>query len=154
MALRVKDPNAAARRNFTGTQWFPVRQAWDIKARWVPYATPRQIPILNVLGMTGPEPSPGYAEFTLSGRKCRLEPITEDDHLFFIFKDLTAGKTTYAAGRFLYAATPVNGTVELDFNEAENPPCAFTPYATCPLPPKQNALPVAIEAGEKSYGGH
>jgi uncharacterized protein len=154
LALRVRDPSSAARRNFTGCQWFPIRATWDIKAKWVPYPKPKQIPILNILGMTDPEPSPGYAEFTIAGNTLRLEPITEADHLFFIFKDRTAGKSTYAAGRFLYAALPRDGRVELDFNKAENPPCAFTAYATCPLPPRQNVLPVAIEAGEKKYGNH
>ena len=101
--------------------------------------------------MTSDEPSPGAAEFTLQGRAMRLEPIVEDDHLFFLFKDLTSGKTTYGSGRFLYAAMPKDGVVELDFNKAENPPCAFTAFATCPLPPKQNALPIAVDAGEKKY---
>ncbi|MEP6714217.1 MAG: DUF1684 domain-containing protein [Terriglobia bacterium] len=151
LGIRVKDPDAETRRNFPGCKWFPIRQAWDIKARWVAYPKPRQIPILNVLGQTGPEPSPGYAEFSLAGKSLRLEPITEDDHLFFIFKDKTADESTYPAGRFLYAALPRNGVVDLDFNQAENPPCAFTAYATCPLPPKQNVLPVAIEAGEKRF---
>ena len=100
------------------------------------------------LGDTEPLPSPGYAEFRLNGRELRLEPVLEDNELFFIFRDQTAGKETYGSGRFLYTALPRDGKVELDFNKAENPPCAFTPYATCPLPPKQNVLPIRIEAGE------
>jgi hypothetical protein len=106
------------------------------------------IPILNILGDTEQNPSPGYAEFELDGTPCRLEPLLESDHLFFIFKDATSGKQTYPAGRFLYAGLPKQGKVILDFNQAENPPCAFTAYATCPLPPRQNHLRVAIEAGE------
>src|SRR5262249_28132417 len=99
--------------------------------------------------------SPGYAEFTLAGQWLLLEPALEDSHLFFIFRDLTAGKETYSAGRFLYTDLPREGRVALDFNKAENPPCAFTPYATCPLPPRQNMLPVRIEAGELApTGGH
>src|SRR5437667_265810 len=86
------------------------------------------------------------------GREFRLEPVIEEGEtdLFFIFRDRTAGKETYGAGRFLYAAPPRDGKIELDFNKAYNPPCAFTPYATCPLPPKQNILPVRIEAGERA----
>lgn len=152
--VRLRDPNAPARLHFAGCHWFPIDEAWRVKAKWVAYPTPKKIAITNILAMTDREPSPGYAEFTLRGQTLRLEPVTEEDHLFFILKDLTAGKTTYAAGRFLYAAMPKDGTVELDFNKAENPPCAFTAFATCPLPPKQNWLPVAIEAGEKKYGNH
>jgi uncharacterized protein (DUF1684 family) len=152
--VRLRDPNAPARLHFTGCQWFPIDGAWRVKARWVAYAEPKKIAIINILGMTDQEPSPGYAEFALLGKTLRLEPVLEDDHLFFMLKDLTAGKSTYAAGRFLYAAMPKDGAVELDFNKAENPPCAFTAFATCPLPPKQNWLPVAIEAGEKKYGNH
>ena len=100
-------------------------------------------------------PSPGRAEFTIDGRKLSLEPVEEDaDTLFFIFKDTTAGPETYGAGRFLYTPRPHDGKVVLDFNKAENPPCAFTPYATCPLPPPQNKLAIPIRAGEKKYGDH
>jgi hypothetical protein len=152
--VRLRDPNAPARLHFTGCQWFPIDEAWRVNAKWVAYPEPKKIAITNILAMTDREPSPGYAEFTLRGKTLRLEPVTEDDRLFFMLKDLTAGKTTYAAGRFLYAAMPKDGIVELDFNKAENPPCAFTAFATCPLPPKQNWLPVAIEAGEKKYGNH
>jgi uncharacterized protein (DUF1684 family) len=91
-------------------------------------------------------------EFTLKGQQCRLDPVSAGDVLFFIFRDQTAGKETYPSGRFLYTDLPQNGEVLLDFNKAVNPPCAFTPYATCPLPPAQNHLPVRIEAGELRYG--
>jgi uncharacterized protein (DUF1684 family) len=151
---RLRDPNAATRREFTGCRWFPVGESWHVKARWVAYPEPKKVAILNILGMTSEEPSPGYAEFTLLGRPIKLEPVVEDDQLFFMFKDATSGRSTYAAGRFLYADMPKDGTVDLDFNKAKNPPCAFTAYATCPLPPKQNTLPVAVEAGEKKYGPH
>lgn len=96
----------------------------------------------------------GYAVFPLNGKEYTLEPVVEGLELFYIFKDRTAGKETYPAGRFLYSAMPVNGKVVLDFNKAHNPPCAFTPYATCPLPPKQNRLQTRIEAGELTYGHH
>ncbi len=158
IGARLKDPESAARRNFTGCQWFPPDAKWRIEARWIPYPTPNVTKLLNVLGMTIEETSPGYAEFTVGDKPFHLEPITEKteqgEHLFFLMKDATAGRTTYAAGRYLYAAMPSNGIVELDFNKAENPPCAFTSFATCPLPPRQNILPLAIEAGEKKYEKH
>jgi uncharacterized protein (DUF1684 family) len=152
--VRLRDPDAAPRRNFTGNQWFPASPAWRIEAKWIPYPQPKKIPITNVLGMTDEEPVPGVAEFAINGKTVRLEPLLEDGELFFMFKDATTGKSTYAAGRFLYAALAKNGGVELDFNRAHNPPCAFTAFATCPLPPRQNTLPVAVEAGEKKYGAH
>jgi uncharacterized protein (DUF1684 family) len=154
--IRVRDPKAATRREFTGCKWFPASEAWRVKAKWVAYASPKKIAITNILGMTDDEPGPGYAEFTLNGKTLRLEPVTEDDQLFFMFKDQTTGKSTYPAGRFLYAAAAKPGAneVTLDFNQSHNPPCAFTAYATCPLPPRQNTLAVAIEAGELNYGHH
>lgn len=151
---RLRDLNAETRRDFTGCKWFPPDPAWRIEARWVAYPKPKMIAITNILGMTDQEPSPGYAEFTLQGRKMTLEPVLEDGELFFMFKDATSAKSTYGAGRFLYAALPKGQEVELDFNKATNPPCAFTAYATCPLPPRQNILTAAIEAGEKQYTKH
>jgi uncharacterized protein (DUF1684 family) len=150
--VRLRDPHAETLRNFAGCVWFPASEAWRLKARWVAYPEPKMIRITNVLGMTDEQPSPGYAEFASNGKKLRLEPVTEDGQLFFIFKDATSGKTTYGAGRFLYAPMPKGEEVTLDFNQSQNPPCAYTAYATCPLPPKQNWLAVAIEAGEKNYG--
>ncbi len=152
--VRLRDPNAETRREFTGCKWFPADPAWRISAKWVPYLKPKTIAITNILGMTDQEPSPGYAEFTLQGKKMTLEPVLEDGELFFMFKDATSARSTYGAGRFLYAALPKGSEVELDFNKAHNPPCAFTAFATCPLPPKQNILTAAIEAGEKNYGKH
>lgn len=150
--IRVKDPQSPARVGFHGLDYFPASEAYRVTARWV--AEPRQIPILNVLGQTEPSECPGYAVFQLQGRELRLYPILEEPdakELFFIFRDQTAGKETYGAGRFLYSGMPKDGHVVLDFNKAYNPPCSFTPYATCPLPPPENKLPVRIEAGEKKY---
>ncbi|HXI42756.1 MAG TPA: DUF1684 domain-containing protein [Bryobacteraceae bacterium] len=147
--IRLWDNDSAVRRNYPGSQWFPVQEAFRVTARFTSYPQPKMVPILNVLGDTEPNPSPGYATFELQARTLRLEPLLEGDHLFFILKDLTSGKETYAAGRFLYTGMPKDGKLILDFNKAENPPCAFTPYATCPLPPKQNYLPVAVTAGER-----
>jgi len=155
--IRMKDPESEARRNFAGLRWFPVRDDMRVDARFVPWPSPRTIPIPNVLGQVNDLPGPGYAEFTLAGRTLRLEPVIEEpgaQELFFIFRDETAGKDTYPAGRFLYSPMPKDGAVVLDFNKAYSPPCAFTAYATCPLPPPQNRLPVRIEAGEKDPHRH
>ncbi len=146
--IRLWDNQNPARSNFGGTHWFPIQASYRVIAQFTSYPQPKMIPILNILGDTEPTPSPGFATFEWEGKPCHLEPVSEDDRLFFMFKDATNGKETYPAGRFLYAALPRDGRVVLDFNEAENPPCAFTPYATCPLPPKQNHLAAAIEAGE------
>jgi len=151
--IRVKDPESQYRRQFHGLEYFPASEAYRVTARWVD--APKKIPILNVLGQTEPSDCPGYAEFQLNGKQFRLYPILETPgakELFYIFKDETSGKETYAAGRFLYSDLPKDGRVVLDFNKAYNPPCSFTPYATCPLPPAENRLPVRIEAGEKKYG--
>ncbi len=150
--IRLKDKNSEMRKAFTGLKYFPVREQYRVKARFVPYNPPKEIAVPNILGEVEMELSPGYVEFTLDGQRCRLEPITEGDSLFFIFKDLTSGKETYPSGRFLFTEMPKDGEVILDFNKAVNPPCAFTPYATCPLPPKQNHLPMGIAAGELRYG--
>jgi uncharacterized protein (DUF1684 family) len=153
-AIRLKDNKSRLREEFRGLRWFPVREPYRVAARFVPYEKSRTIPIASIIGYTDQEPSPGYAEFTLGGQSLRLDAVVEDDELFFIFRDRTAAKETYGAGRFLHAAMPRDGKVELDFNKAYNPPCAFTPYATCPLPPKQNYLPVRIEAGELAPPAH
>ena len=150
--IRVKDKRSPARVNFTGLRWYPVKEEYRVVAEFHSYPKPKLIPIPNILGDTLQTPCPGYATFTLRGANLRLEAVAEDGRLFFVFKDRTAGKTTYGSGRFLNADMPVEGKVTLDFNQAYSPPCAFTPYATCPLPPAANHLAVAIEAGEMKYG--
>lgn len=153
VGIRLKDPDSEYRRNFHGLEYFPADEQFRVTARFV--SEPRKIPILNVLGQTDPEECPGYVVFRLRGQELRLYPVLEEPgakELFYIFRDQTAGKETYGAGRFLYSDLPKDGQVTLDFNKAYNPPCAFTPYATCPLPPKENHLAMRIEAGEKKYG--
>jgi uncharacterized protein len=154
--LRVRDAESPARRGFTGLRWFPVDEAWRVRARFEPARSPRTIPIPNVLGQVEPMPTPGRVVFTLGGREHSLEPVLErgETQLFFIFRDETAGGDTYPAGRFLYADPPRDGSVVLDFNRAYSPPCAFTDFATCPLPPPQNRLPLRIEAGELRPTNH
>ena len=154
--LRVKDADAPTRLNFHGLNWYPPSTAYRIVARWIPNAAGQRITIPNVLGQTFQEKSPGVAEFVVDGKTVRLSPLGDDKSLFFIFSDLTSRSTTYGAGRFLTMPGPDHGvgapgTVVLDFNRATNPPCAYTPYATCPLPPAGNRLAVAIPAGEKRY---
>ena len=151
--IRLKDNNSRLRKEFTGLDYFPVSEDYRIRTRLVPDT--KKIPILNVLGQIADTPSPGYVEFEIHGQKLRLTPVEESpNELSFIFRDLTAGKETYGSGRFLDAELGKDGEVVLDFNKAYNPPCAFTPYATCPLPPKENRLAVRIEAGELKYGAH
>ena len=148
--VRIKDNKSKRRADFPGQRWFPVNESYRVTTRFVAYPQPKKVPILNIIGNRLQMDSPGYVVFKLDGRELRLEPVIEEgeNELFFIFRDQTAGKETYGSGRFLYTPLPRDGKVELDFNKAENPPCAFTPFATCPLPPKQNILPVRIEAGE------
>jgi len=156
--IRLKDKNSPVRKGFTGLKWFDIQEVYRVEARWVSYPQPKPVKVPNVLGQTESMPSPGYAEFTLGGKPVRVDGVLEDpqaEQLFFILRDQTSGKETYGAGRFLYADLPKAGKVVLDFNKAYNPPCAFTPYATCPLPPPQNWMPVRVEAGEMAYGkGH
>jgi uncharacterized protein (DUF1684 family) len=153
--VRMKDKNAAARRDFTGCRWFEIDEAYRVEANWVAHPEPKPLKVPNVLGHSETMPSPGYAEFTHGGKTVRLDGVLETPQsaqLWFILRDQTSGKETYPAGRFLYADLPKAGKVTLDFNKSYNPPCAFTEYATCPLPPPQNWMPVRIEAGELNYG--
>ena len=155
--IRLKDKNAAARREFTGCRWYAIDEAYRIEATWVAHPQPRPLKVPNILGQTESMPSPGYAQFTLGGKPVRLDGVLEtpqSTQLWFILRDQTSGKETYPAGRFLYADLPKAGRVVLDFNKSYNPPCAFTAYATCPLPPPQNWMPVRVEAGELNYGNH
>lgn len=156
-ALRVKDSEAERRTHFLGLDYFPIDPAWRIEAQWVEFEEPRTIPITNMLGLVSPAVVHGKAVFEREGKKIELIPIDEGpgEPLFFVISDATSGQETYGACRFLYADAPENGKVVLDFNRTENPPCAFTTFATCPLPPKENRLSLAVNAGEKNYrGGH
>jgi uncharacterized protein (DUF1684 family) len=157
MAIRLRDLRSPARREFAGTRWFPIRKEYRVVGRFVPHPSPRQLSIPNVLGMVESMESPGVVVFHLQGQELRLEPVYETperNELFFIFRDRTSGKESYGAGRFVYADNPRDGQVVLDFNKAYTPPCAFTRFATCPLPPKGNHLPLRIEAGELNDGMH
>ena len=157
LGVRVKDSASPERTNFRGLEYFPVDERWRVEARFEPHNPPKSIPIVNVLGMEEDTPSPGTLVFDLNGQTYRLDALTEEGEpqFFVIFADQTSGKETYGAGRYLYAGPPDSaGRLLIDFNEAYSPPCAFTKYATCPLPPEQNKLPVRVEAGEKFAGHH
>jgi uncharacterized protein (DUF1684 family) len=158
LGLRVKDANARTRTDFAGLEYYPIDPQWRVEARLEPYNPVKKIPIDDVTGMRSESESPGALVFTLGGKEYRLDPVLEEgsDELFLIFRDETAKDETYPAGRYLYAPKPgPDGKTIIDFNKAYNPPCAFTPFATCPLPPLQNRLKTRIEAGEKRYaGGH
>jgi uncharacterized protein (DUF1684 family) len=158
-ALRLKDSHSPARLHFHGLKWYAPNEKYRVTARWIPYAPAKLEKIPTILGTTIEMPVPGVAEFSLDGQTLRLEPVLEspkDTKLFFILRDTTSRTTTYGAARFLYTAFPDQGLSKpgklwLDFNRLENPPCAYTAYATCPLPPAQNRLRIAIPAGERRY---
>ena len=156
-AVRIWDAESDARKKFSGIDRYPVMERWRITARWEPYSTPKTIEIPTVIpGLIQKGIVPGAAVFIMNGIEYKLEPTAEEGskELFFVFGDRTNGKETYGAGRFLYAGPPENGTIVLDFNRSYNPPCVFSDYATCPVPTKENRLPVRIEAGEKNYKHH
>jgi uncharacterized protein len=149
--IRVRDVNNPARLEFTGRNWFPIDPHYQVSGRFVPHDVPRTIPIATSSGKTEPMNNPGKVEFELDGQTLSLEAFTAGkDELWFVFKDATSAKSTYGAGRFMYSPVSADGVVTLDFNKAYHPPCAFTPYATCPRAPKENSLPVEILAGERN----
>ncbi len=158
LLLRVKDSEAAARREFQGLDYYPVDAAWRLSARFEVHDPPEQLRIADVTGLVQESASWGAVVFEVGGQTLRLDALADpgDEELFLIFGDRTNGAETYGAGRYLYVPAPdAQGRIDLDFNRAYSPPCAFTPYATCPLPPPQNRLPLRVTAGEKTYAsGH
>ncbi|WP_374013605.1 DUF1684 domain-containing protein [Pseudoxanthomonas koreensis] len=152
-ALRVKHADAPTRLQFAGLEYWPADPAWRIEGRFLPHPVGQTLPIGDIIGVQSDSPNPGVVEFEHEGRIHRLEALGEPGRdLFFVLADRTSGHGSYPAGRFLDAAWPgPDGKVVLDFNRAYNPPCAFTLFATCPLPPPQNRLDLAITAGEKTY---
>jgi uncharacterized protein (DUF1684 family) len=152
--IRLRDLESPFLKEFTGIETFPINEKWKVKAKLIREEN-KKIPILDVLGQTNLQDSPGKLVFAIDEKEYSLDALDEGGNLFIIFADKTNKKETYGAGRFVYTPKPdANGEVYLDFNKSINPPCAFTPYATCPLPPKQNTLPIAVNAGEKNYGHH
>ena len=156
IGVRVKDREHPALTGFEGIDYYPIDGRWRIEADFEPYDPPRTVPVPTVLGTVNEVPSPGAVVFRMAARELRIDALPADEgRLWLIFGDASNGKETYGGGRFLYADGPdENGRVRVDFNKSYNPPCAFTPYATCPLPPPQNKLKLAVRAGEKNYGHH
>ena len=155
LAARVQDAESAGRRNFAGIASFPIDPAWRIEARFEAHDPPRRRRIAGVQGTVEEETFPGFVLFEVAGCGHRLEVIRErgETDYWIVFGDATNGRETYGAGRFVYAPPPVCGRTVVDFNKAYNPPCAFTPFSTCPLPPEGNRLTIRVEAGEKFGGG-
>ena len=151
--LRVKDRESDILAGFHGIDRFDVDLNWRVQARWVDEATPRMLRIPNVLGQVSEEELAGHVEFEVEGVTYRLDPVVSGDSLWFIYGDATNGDESYGAGRFLYTDLPdEDGNLVIDFNRSYNPPCVFTPYATCPLPPEGNTLALRVTAGEKMWG--
>lgn len=153
VALRVRDARAETRTGFAGIERFAPDPSWRFEARFEPHPEGRTIPIANVLGQLEPMPNQGTLVFERDGREFRLETVDEGDgRLFVIFADRSNGAGTYGAGRSVYAEPPdAEGRSVLDFNRGYNPPCAFTAYSTCPLPPPENRMDIRVEAGELTY---
>lgn len=153
LAIRLRDLDSSIRKEFRGLTWYPVDPAYKVTARFHPYPERKEVEILNMLGDIERYESPGTVEFELGNETIVMEPVlnSDDDGLWLIFRDGTSGKETYPAARFIHTDLPVEGRVVIDFNKAYNPPCAFNPHTTCPMPAKQNRLRVRIEAGEKDY---
>ena len=157
LAIRMRDPQSPIRKAFVGIDFYPIDPAYRVEATFESFESPRMIPVPNIAGFADSMLAPGILRFTVNGTPCALTPVHEDpsDSTFFIiFRDQTTEIETYGGGRFLYADPPRDGRVIVDFNKAYNPPCAFTPFTTCPMPPEGNSLAVAVRAGEKKYEGH
>ncbi len=151
-SLRVRDPDGPLAKGFLGFTWFPIDLQYRVVGRFIKDAAPRRVSVANTYGDIDEYTTEGVVEFTLQGRTLRLRPFTTRPKRFYIvFKDASSGSETYEAARFLYADLADDGTVVLDFNQAYNPPCAFNPYTTCPIPLRENNLPLKVLAGEKAY---
>jgi uncharacterized protein (DUF1684 family) len=153
-AIRLRDPQSEPARSFAGFTWFPIDPSYRVVGRFIKDAEPKTIRVATLSGDYADYTSEGVVVFTLNGATTRLRPMkTGPAELFFVFRDGTSGRETYDAARFLDADLRDDGTAVLDFNEAYNPPCAFNPYTTCPIPPPENRLDIRILAGERAYAG-
>ncbi len=156
VGLRIKHRHAATREHFRGLAYFPVDPSWRIEAAWHPAAPGEVLEMGTAIGTIEKHPVAGRAVFERDGVRCELLPVVEapdDGRYFLVFADQTSGKETYGAARFLYTEPPRDGRVVLDFNKAYNPPCVFTAFATCPMAPPENRLPLRVTAGELAYRG-
>ena len=154
-SLRVWDPDGPLARGFKGFTWFPIQDDYRVVGRFVADAAPRTMQVTNTFGDLDTFSTEGVVEFALKGQALRLRPFTtRPKRFYFVFKDASSGVETYGAARFVYADLRDDGSVVLDFNQAYNPPCAFNPYTTCPIPLPENRLPVKVLAGESAYPDH
>ena len=158
LAIRMLNAESDLLKSFTGLRWFAIDPEYCVVARFAPFDAPKPVEVSNILGDLERYTSPGMLTFTLNGKECRLQPFQvgrdERSRFFIVFKDLTSGKETYGAARFVNASLPKEGTTIIDFNRAFNPPCAYNPFTTCPLPLPSNRLKVRILAGERKYQPH
>jgi uncharacterized protein (DUF1684 family) len=158
LAIRMLNAESALLKSFTGLKWFPIDPAYRVVARFAPFDAPKPVEVPNILGDLERYTNPGVLTFTLHGQEYRLQPFQvgkqETGRFFIVFKDLTSGKETYGAARFVNASLPKDGTTIIDFNRVFNPPCAYNPFTTCPLPLPSNRLNVRIPAGERNYRTH
>lgn len=153
-AIRLRDLESPYLKGFKGIETFPISQDWKIKAQFFP-SVGKKLKITDITGRTYEQESPGKLVFKVNGKEYSLEAVGTKERLHFVFGDLTNKHDSYGGGRFLDVPDPdAEGITYIDFNKSYNPPCAFTPYATCPLPTQENKLAVAITAGEKRYGNH
>ncbi len=154
-SVRVRDPNGPLARGFLGFSWFPISPKYRVIGRLIRDAEPQELQVVNTYGDVDDYKSEGVVEFTIDGQTMRMRPFTtRPNRLYFVFRDASSGQETYETARFLYSDLHDDGTTLLDFNEAYNPPCAFNPNTTCPIPLRENRLPVKILAGEKAYPVH
>jgi uncharacterized protein (DUF1684 family) len=154
-SLRVWNPEGPLARGFKGFTWFPIQLDHRVTGRFIPDGTTKELQVTNTFGDLDVYKTEGVVEFSLNGQTLRLRPFTtRPKRFYFVFKDASSGNETYAAARFLYADLRDDGTTVLDFNQAYNPPCAFNPYTTCPIPLPENRLPVKVLAGEQAYPEH
>lgn len=157
LGVRVRDLESEAVKNFTGVERYPIDPKWRVEATFEKYEPIKHIPITNIIGQTYQSPCPGALVFTIDGVEYRLDAIDDgtEGEYYILFGDKTNETETYPSGRYMYVKYPDgDGKVIVDFNKSYNPPCAFTEFATCPLPPKQNGLDLTITAGEKNFGHH
>jgi uncharacterized protein (DUF1684 family) len=154
-SIRVRDPDGPLAKGFLGFRWFDIDPQYRVTGRLIRDAQPQRVKVLNTFGDIDEYNSEGVVEFAMLGQTLRLRPFTtRPKRFYFVFTDASSGQETYEAARFLYSDLTDDGTTVLDFNEAYNPPCAFNPYTTCPIPLRENQLPVKVLAGEKAYPVH
>ena len=154
LAIRAKDLAWLKQKGEPQIDSYPIDPGYRLEARFIPYDPPKMIPVVNILGQVEEVESPGAVEFELDGETYRLDGLRSADDMFLIVGDETNAESTYGGGRYMYVSPAADGTVVVDFNKLYNPPCVFTEFSTCELPPRQNKLPIELPVGEKMYDRH